>query len=73
MLAGETGPVRDIVLLNAAAGIVAFRLSQDAAQAQVPIVERLREAQVDAAAAIDSGAAAAKLDAWAEATAALAP
>ena len=57
----------------AAAGIVAYRLSQDAAQAQLPIVERLRDAQADAAAAIDSGAAAAKLHAWAEATAALAP
>ena len=73
VLAGEAGPVRDIVLLNAAAGIVAYRLSQDAAQSQLPIVERLRDAQQDAAAAIDSGAAAAKLHAWAEATVALAP
>lgn len=73
VLAGDAGPVRDIVLLNAAAGIVAYRLSRDAAQAQLPIVERLRDAQADAAAAIDSGAAAAKLHAWAEATAALAP
>src|SRR5690606_7837680 len=36
-LQGEQGPVRDIVLLNAAAGIVAFELSQDATQATRPI------------------------------------
>jgi anthranilate phosphoribosyltransferase len=71
VLAGETGPVRDIVLLNAAAGIVAFRLSQDAAEAQRPIVERLAEAKDVAADAIDGGAAAAKLEDWAAATRAL--
>lgn len=73
VLAGDEGPVRDIVLLNAAAGIVAYRLSQDATAVQQPIVERLREARDTAAAAIDSGAALATLDAWAEATSALAP
>ncbi len=36
VFAGEPGAVRDIVLLNAAAGIVSFRLSQDAAQVQRP-------------------------------------
>ena len=61
---GEQGAVRDIVLLNAAAGLVSYRLFQDAAQVQRPILERLAEAQADAAAAIDSGAAAAKLDHW---------
>ncbi|MGW8483450.1 anthranilate phosphoribosyltransferase [Microbacterium sp. NPDC055903] len=63
-LAGEKGAVRDIVLLNAAAGIVAFELSQDATQAQTPILERLRVAMDAAAAAIDDGRAAAKLDEW---------
>src|SRR6187431_3343996 len=52
---GEQGAVRDIVLLNSAAGIVAFRLSQDATEVQRPIVERLAEAKDAAAAAIDSG------------------
>ncbi len=33
---GEQGSVRDIVLLNAAAGIVAFRLFQDATEVQTP-------------------------------------
>jgi len=72
VLAGDGGPIRDIVLLNAAAGIVAYRLSQDAAQAQRPIVERLGEARDDAAAAIDSGAASAKLATWSAAATALA-
>lgn len=63
-LAGETGAVRDIVLLNAAAGIVSYRLFQDAAQVQRPILERLAEAMSDAAAAVDDGRALAKLDQW---------
>lgn len=67
-LAGEAGAVRDVVLLNAAAGIVAFRLSQDPAQAQRNLIERLIEARDEAAAAIDDGRAEAKLDAWVRAT-----
>ncbi|MGF6824457.1 anthranilate phosphoribosyltransferase [Microbacterium sp. ZKA21] len=63
-LAGEQGPVRDIVLLNAAAGIVAYELSQDAAQVQRPILDRLRDGFAKAAAAVDDGRAAAKLDEW---------
>lgn len=69
VLQGEPGPVRDIVLLNAAAGIVSYWLFQDAGQVQRPIVERLAEARDAAAETIDSGAAAAKLDAWVHATA----
>lgn len=68
VLAGEVGPVRDIVLLNAAAGIVSYELFRDAAQVQRPIVERMAEAVTAAAAAIDSGAAATKLDDWVTAT-----
>ncbi|HWI31211.1 MAG TPA: anthranilate phosphoribosyltransferase [Microbacterium sp.] len=66
VLEGEPGPVRDIVLLNTAAGLVAFRLSQDAAQVHRPILERLAEARDAAAAAIDDGSAQAKLQAWVE-------
>lgn len=69
VLDGETGPVRDIVLLNAAAGIVAYRLFQDGAEMTRPMLDRLAEARDAAASAIDSGAAAAKLDAWVGATA----
>ncbi|MBA8816272.1 anthranilate phosphoribosyltransferase [Microbacterium halimionae] len=65
---GKRGAVRDIVLLNAAAGIVAYRLSQDASQVQRPILERLREAKDLAARTIDDGDAAAKLDEWVETT-----
>lgn len=68
MLSGETGPVRDIVLLNAAAGLVSFELSQHPEQLQEPIVERLAAQLERAAAVVDSGAAAAKLEEWAAAT-----
>ncbi len=68
LLDGDLGPVRDIVLLNAAAGIVAYELFQDATQVQYPIVERLARAQAAAAAAVDSGAAAGTLQRWIEAT-----
>jgi anthranilate phosphoribosyltransferase len=68
VLAGQTGPVRDIVLLNAAAGLVAFDLAKDPAQLQVPILDRFRAKIALAADTIDSGAAIAKLDAWAAAT-----
>lgn len=67
-LEGATGPVRDIVLLNAAAGLVAFDLANDATQVLRPIVERLREKMDLAASAIDSGAAAEKLKTWIAAT-----
>ncbi|MBB4139348.1 anthranilate phosphoribosyltransferase [Microbacterium invictum] len=68
VLAGKSGPVRDIVLLNAAAGIVSYRLFRDPSEVQRPIVQRLTEARDLAAGAIDSGAAAAKLEAWVAAT-----
>ncbi|MFI8594851.1 anthranilate phosphoribosyltransferase [Microbacterium sp. NPDC078428] len=68
VLDGEAGPVRDIVLLNAAAGMVAYRLSHDAGQVQRPILERLAEEQARAAAAIDDGSAAATLRRWAAVT-----
>jgi anthranilate phosphoribosyltransferase len=64
VLAGETGPVRDIVLLNAAAGLVSFRLAQDPTEADRPILQRFREQLVVASDSIDSGAAMRKLDDW---------
>jgi anthranilate phosphoribosyltransferase len=68
VLSGDGGPIRDIVLLNAAAGLVAYRLFRDPGQVQRPILERLAEEVSTAARAIDSGAAAAKLDEWVAAT-----
>jgi anthranilate phosphoribosyltransferase len=67
-LAGEQGPVRDIVLLNAAAGLVSWRLAHDSTESHRDIRERFAEQLVVAAEAIDSGAAIAKLDAWVAAT-----
>lgn len=67
-LAGEQGAVRDIVLLNAAAGLVAYDLALNPGHVQEGIVERFASAMATAAQAIDSGAAAAKLDAWITAT-----
>lgn len=68
VLAGERGPVRDIVLLNAAAGLVSFDLARNPAEVQRPIVERFREKIAVAADAIDSGLAASKLEEWVAAT-----
>ena len=68
LLAGEPGPIRDIVLLNAAAGLVAFDLANDPSQVQVAILDRFRSKMLVAAAAIDSGAGAAKLEEWVAAT-----
>ena len=68
VLAGEGGPVRDIVLLNAAAGLVAWDLYLDPSQAERPMAKRLADGIERAARAIDAGAASAKLDAWVAAT-----
>ena len=67
-LDGQPGAVRDIVLLNAAAGLVAYRLFVDPGQVQRPILERLAEGIAVAGETIDTGAAAAKLDEWVTAT-----
>jgi anthranilate phosphoribosyltransferase len=56
---GEKGAVRDAVLLNAAAGLVAY----DGPSA-APVADQLAAALPRAAEALDSGAAAAALDAW---------
>lgn len=68
VLAGEPGPVRDVVLLNTAAGLVSWQLAQDPEQLRRPITDRLAEQLVVAAEAVDSGSAAAKLEAWVAAT-----
>jgi anthranilate phosphoribosyltransferase len=60
-LAGEPGPVRDAVLLNAAAALVAHDGLSGSAH---PLVERMGEAFGRAREAVDSGEAAAVLDRW---------
>jgi anthranilate phosphoribosyltransferase len=64
VLAGDGGPVRDVVLLNAAAGLVAWELYQDPETAERPMAKRLAEGIERAARAVDSGAAADRLESW---------
>jgi len=68
VLAGDAGPVRDIVVLNAAAGITSFQLAEDHTQQDIPLKQRLVSNIERAQRAIDSGAASTKLTEWAEAT-----
>ncbi|GAA2458735.1 anthranilate phosphoribosyltransferase [Agromyces soli] len=68
VFAGERGPIRDIVVLNAAAGLVAFELAKDPAQVQRAIIDRFRDKMAVAEEAIDSGSAERKLGEWVAAT-----
>ncbi|NKX54003.1 anthranilate phosphoribosyltransferase [Arthrobacter mobilis] len=63
VLAGEKGPVRDAVVLNAAAALVALEPAADG-----PLEERLAAGLRRATEAVDTGAAAAALDRWVAAT-----
>lgn len=67
-LNGHKGAVRDIVLLNAAAGLVAYELAQDSNQVLRPIAERFAEKLEIAEDAIDSGKAQQQLEKWIQAT-----
>jgi anthranilate phosphoribosyltransferase len=64
VLGGTTGPVRDIVLLNAAAALLAYA----GPDADRPVAAQLPEHLAAAAGAIDSGKAAALLAQWADVT-----
>lgn len=61
-VAGEPGPVRDAVLLNAAAGLVAHTPGSGS------LHEQLTVALAQAAAVVDDGAAAAALERWVSAS-----
>lgn len=63
MLAGETGPVRDAVVLNAGAALAVH--TNDGS----PVMDALAAGMVQAAAAIDSGSAQAVLERWVTAAA----
>jgi anthranilate phosphoribosyltransferase len=67
-LAGEPGAVRDSVLLNAAAALVAVNGVTSA-----PVTDQLAAALPAAAASVDTGAAAAALTSWVEVTQSLRP
>ncbi|MFZ2176313.1 MAG: anthranilate phosphoribosyltransferase [Rhodococcus sp. (in: high G+C Gram-positive bacteria)] len=66
LFAGETGPVRDAVLLNSAGAIAAFR-----GLGGRTLEDALAEGLEIAARSIDSGAAATLLDKWAQLTVSL--
>ncbi len=60
LVAGKTGPIRDIVVLNASAALLSYR----GVSAVVPLVEQMLEAQRDVEAALDTGASASTLECW---------
>lgn len=62
ILRGRTGPMRDVVLLNSAAALIAF----DSVAPEEDIATRFESALARAAEAIDSGAATTLLSQWAE-------
>lgn len=62
LLAGETGPVRDAVLLNSAAALVALE------PGEASLTEQIRAGMERAAESIDSGAARRVLERWVAAT-----
>ncbi len=64
----DLSAVRDIVLLNAAGGVVAYELAKDASQASVNLNDRFLKALTKVRQALESGAAAEKLSAWITAT-----
>lgn len=68
VLAGDAGPVRNVVLLNAAAGLVTWDLLHDPREAEQPMAGRLVAALGRVTAAVDSGAAAGTLERWTRAT-----
>ncbi len=68
ILAGAGGPVRDAVLLNTAAGIAAYALSQEPGLLATDVVTQLAVGIERAAEAIDSGSAAEVLQRWIEET-----
>lgn len=71
LLDGATGPVRDAVLLNSAAALVAHGSLPGTGNDDGDLVSRLRAGMDLAAAAIDDGRARGVLDRWAAASAAL--
>lgn len=71
LLAGTPGAVRDAVLVNSAAAIVAYDLSLGRGDATADLYDALAAGIERAAAAIDDGRAAALLDNWVKLSASL--
>lgn len=72
LFAGKTekrlGAVRDIVLLNAAGGVVAYKLAKNPQLAGSSLKGQFEHAIQEVTQALDSGAAASKLEQWVAAT-----
>lgn len=65
---GNLGAVRDIVLLNAAGGVVSYQMAKDSSKADVDLSTRFADALQQVSVALDSGAAEIKLAEWITAT-----
>jgi anthranilate phosphoribosyltransferase len=72
LFSGEVGgnfkAVKEVVLLNSAAGIAAYKLAKDPELAEISIEDRLQAAFETAKQALESGAANRKLVQWSQAT-----
>jgi anthranilate phosphoribosyltransferase len=66
--AGNLAAVKDIVILNAASGIVAYQLAKDESRAELDLNLRFEDAISVARQAIETGAAESKLAQWVAAT-----
>jgi anthranilate phosphoribosyltransferase len=67
-VSGNLSAVKEVVLLNSAAGIVAYQLAKNPAAASQPLEDRLQAAFELAKSALESGAAHQKLVQWSHAT-----
>jgi anthranilate phosphoribosyltransferase len=65
---GNFEAIRDIVILNAAGGVVSYELAKDASRAEVDLDLRFEDAILRVSRALDSGAAREKLTEWIAAT-----
>lgn len=61
---GQLGAVRDIVLLNAAGGVVSYEMAKDYSKADVDLGIRFEDALQKVTLALDSGSAESKLGEW---------
>jgi anthranilate phosphoribosyltransferase len=65
---GNLGAIRDIVVLNAAAGVVTYELAKDSTRSDVDLEVRFEDAVERVTRALESGAARNKLSQWIAAT-----
>jgi len=66
---GNLGAVRDIVVLNAAGGVVSYEMAKDPSKSDISLEMRFADALQRVTLALDSGAAESKLNQWVSATA----